>query len=428
MRKPQTLTPEFSSALDFIGRGEGNLFVTGRAGTGKSTLLKRLRDENRGSVVVLAPTGMAAVGVRGQTIHSFFGFPPRLIEPAAMKASRNQGVIAKLDILVIDEVSMVRVDLMDAIDRALRVGRGFLDKPFGGATLAVFGDPWQLPPVVRGQEADILHDRYGGVHFFHAPVVREEGAFSVLELSQVFRQHDQSFVDLLTRMRLGRPTPDDFALLASRVQPLEARPDRAETVVLTSTNQTAFSVNEAALAALPGREHELKAEIEGRFEESAMPADAVLRLKVGAKVVILRNDPAKRWVNGTLATVTRIAGGSVFVEIRGLEHELKPETWDSVRYSTDAKTGKIREELVGRFAQFPLRLAWALTIHKAQGMTLDRVHLDLGRGAFAPGQTYVGLSRARTLEGLTLSRPLMGRDIIIDRAAGDYQRLLEPLV
>ncbi|MCB1547667.1 MAG: AAA family ATPase [Hyphomicrobiaceae bacterium] len=420
-------TAEFDTAAAFVAKRDGDLFVTGRAGTGKSTLLRCIRESLGPGVAVLAPTGLAAVNVGGQTIHSFFGLPPRLLGPEDVRRSRNGTVMRRLETLIIDEVSMVRADLMQAIDRMLRLNRGRQKEPFGGVQMLLFGDLHQLPPVVAGAEAaSRLHEDYGGPFFFNIEALRD-GNCQLLELSEVFRQRDETFLRVLNAVREGEAGREELELLDGCVGPLQRLRDAGDHIILTTTNEAANRINTAFLEALPGRAEAFEATRTGEYPETATPVDSTLLLKTGARVVLIRNDPAKRWVNGTLAVVTRVEGGRAWVEIAGREHELEPVAWESLRYAYDAERDEITRTVAGTFQQLPVRLAWALTIHKAQGMTLDRVYIDFGRGTFAHGQAYVALSRCRSLEGLRLSRPLRERDIIFDPAVTAYRDLFLPL-
>ena len=416
-----TPTPEFEAARAFIEAGKGHLFVTGKAGTGKSTLLRALREDGDASSVVLAPTGLAAVQVGGQTIHSFFGLPPRLVKPEDIKVSRKLGIMRKLKTIVIDEVSMVRSDLMEGIDRCLRLSRKRPHDPFGGVRMVLFGDPHQLPPVVQeGELAAYLHDRFGGPFFFNAPGFRDSDA-QLIELSTVFRQTGGPFLEALNGLREGNPSLATMELLNSRVHALADLPDRDAYVILTPTNAVAHELNQHFLTRLPGKDWIAEAEITGTYADGAHPTESSLLLKEGAKVIMLRNDADRRWVNGTLAKVSQLKEDRVWVEIDGDEHEVEPATWEAIRYDYDVKLDKIVEQVAGTFKQLPLRLAWALTIHKAQGLTLDRVYIDMRRGAFAHGQAYVALSRCRTLEGLAMARGLTRRDVIFDAAVTGYR-------
>ena len=421
-------TSEFLAAQSYLQDGPGHLFVTGRAGTGKSTLLTCLKDLIADEMVVLAPTGLAAVNVGGQTIHSFFGFPPRLIRPDDIRRSRNGRLMRRLKFLVVDEVSMVRSDLMWAIDQSLRVNRGRPREPFGGLRLALFGDLHQLPPVINDAEvAEHLESAYGGPFFFSIPALREGAGTALIELSQVFRQRDEALLEVLNKIRDGDADVEDLALLNTRVHPIRTLSDGEPYVILTPTNAAAGRINMAYLNALPGAPRPHKATTAGEFNATAQPTDEVLMLKPGAKVMLLRNDPDRRWVNGTIARVSRLDEGRVWVEVGGDEHEVEQASWESRRYAYDKDAEKIVETVAGTFTQFPLRLAWALTIHKSQGLTLDKVYIDLGRGTFAHGQAYVALSRCRTLEGLALARSLRPSDILFDRAALGYRSTFDTL-
>jgi ATP-dependent exoDNAse (exonuclease V) alpha subunit len=423
-----TPTPEHEAALDYLRGGAGHLFVTGRAGTGKSTLLRGLRDIITDDVAVLAPTGLAAVNVGGQTIHSFFGLPPRLIRPEDIKRSRNGGVMRRLKLLIIDEVSMVRSDLMWGIDQSLRLNRGRAREPFGGVRLLMFGDLHQLPPVV--QEAEVaahLEATFGGPFFFSVDALREGVGTHRLELSQVFRQSDPELIRVLNHVRDGELEPDDLEILNARVNPLRTLGEGDPYVILTPTNAVAQRINAAYLEALPAAAFTYQAGVTGEFNPSAHPTDPALILKLGAKVIMLRNDADRRWVNGTIGRVAKLDDKRVWIEIDGKEFEIEPVEWKNTRYAFDQAQGKVVETVAGSFKQFPLRLAWALTIHKAQGLTLDKVYISLGRGTFAHGQAYVALSRCRALEGLALDRPLRPSDIIFDPAALGYRDIF-PLI
>ena len=421
-------TSEFLAAHAFLREGAGHLFVTGRAGTGKSTLLRCLRDLVADEMVIVAPTGLAAVNVGGQTIHSFFGFPPRLIRPDDIRRSRNGRVMRRLKFLVIDEVSMVRSDIMWAIDQSLRVNRGRPREPFGGVRLAMFGDLHQLPPVIDEAEvASHLESEHGGPFFFSVAALREGMGTALIELTQVFRQKDEALIRVLNRVRDGDADEDDLAILNERVHPVRTLAEGEPYVILTPTNAAARRINMAYLAALSGDAREFQAGLTGDFNASAQPTDATLILKPGAKVMLLRNDSDRRWVNGTIARVSRLEEDRVWVEVDGKEHEIERVAWENRRYAYDKAAEKIVETVAGTFRQFPLRLAWALTIHKSQGLSLDKVYIDLGRGTFAHGQAYVALSRCRTMEGLAFARALRPSDILFDPSAMGYRQVFDAL-
>jgi ATP-dependent DNA helicase PIF1 len=420
-------TREAIAAVQHVRNEAGHLFITGRAGTGKSTLLRIMRDILEDDLVVVAPTGLAAVNVGGQTIHSFFGLPPRLLQAGDIRRARNGRIMRKIAYLVIDEVSMVRSDVMWGIDQSLRVNRGKPREPFGGVRLVMFGDLHQLPPVVEGDVAQHLESQFGGPFFFSVSALTEGAGTSLLELGTVFRQSAGPLLDVLNKIREGLVSADDLAPINAQVHPIRTLSEGEAYVILTPTNAAADRINQAYLKALPGREYQFSAETKGEFKEAAHPTDITLKLKVGAKVILLRNDPDGRWVNGTIARVARLTEKEVEISIDGREYAVEPAQWENRRYAYDQTAQKIVETVAGTFTQYPLRLAWAMTIHKSQGMSLDAVYLDLGRGTFAHGQAYVALSRCRTLEGLALARPLAPRDIIFDPAAMEYRHLFHEL-
>jgi ATP-dependent DNA helicase PIF1 len=400
-----------------IERANGGVFLTGRAGTGKTTFLKAFLDTTELKAAVVAPSGIAALNAGGQTIHSLFKLPPAMIQPQDVRRVRDGRMLKALDLLVIDEISMVRSDVMDAIDRSMRLHRG-VAAPFGGVRLLCVGDSAQLPPVVRSDEEATLASWFGGPYFFDAPSVKAMD-WMAIELQQVFRQSEARFLDLLDRMRRGKPTRDDAEILDERVvgDPPSFDQEGSEgAIVLTTTNEAARRINDLEMARLSGAEATYGAKVEGQFDERIFPTDSDLLMRVGARVMLLRNDPDKRWVNGTLASVVDLGKNSVFVRIGRTTHEIEPVEWERFVYEPDEKNAPQRKT-VGVFRQIPLRPAWALTVHKAQGLTFDAVHVDFGRGAFAHGQTYVALSRCRTLGGLTLSRHLRRTDVLVDDAA-----------
>jgi ATP-dependent DNA helicase PIF1 len=426
--KPDRTAPDptkgpYAGVFDLIEGGETNVLLSGRAGSGKTTFLRGLIARTKRKAVVVAPSGVAALNAGGQTLHSLFNLPPRLIEPSDIKKAREGRVIANLDLLIIDEISMVRADMLDAIDRSLRLHRGNRI-PFGGAQVLCIGDLAQLPPVVERDVAPVLAARFGGPYFFHAPAFREAGFTSVV-LQRVFRQQEGDFLSLLDRMRLGHTTDDDMALLETRVRP-ERPPVEASAIVLTATNEAARRINDEELARLPGEPVALSAKVDGEFDARLFPTDENLVLKPGARVVLLRNDPDGRWVNGSLAEVVSAGWDGVEIAIGGEVHDLEKVAWERMIYSFDAASDAVERRVAGTFRQYPIKPAWALTIHKAQGLTFDAVHVDLGRGAFAHGQSYVALSRCRSLEGLTLSRPLSMRDVIVDPQALAVGRIRQP--
>ena len=409
-----SLSPEQQAVYDRIETTRDNIFVTGRAGTGKSTLLNYLSWNTSKQLVISAPTGVAALNVGGQTIHSLFRLPIGVIADHDIDQSAElKKLLNTIDPLVIDEVSMVNADLLDAIDRSLRQARQRKNEAFGGVQVVLFGDPYQLAPVPgEGDERAYFADRYDSMWFFDAKVW-DETDLTIYELSTIHRQHEDEFKRMLNAVRHGYVTAE----IAGRLNEVGARPAPTDgAITLATTNGTVTRINATELARLPGRVLTARAEINGEFGGRAYPADEALELKVGARVMFLRNDvggESQRWVNGSVGTVLKI-DTTVWVEIDGERHEVKPAVWEKFKYNYSPLTKSLRKDVVAEFTQFPLRLAWAVTIHKSQGKTYDRAIVDLGQRSFAPGQTYVALSRISELEGLYLTRPLRPSDIIVD--------------
>ncbi|MCT9819560.1 DEAD/DEAH box helicase [Microbacterium sp. W1N] len=438
------LSPEQDELFRRIEDTRDHVFVTGRAGTGKSTLLQHLAWNTSKQIAVCAPTGVAALNVEGQTIHSLFRLPIGLIADSELEQSEPaRKIMNAIDTLVIDEISMVNADVMDAIDRSLRQARRRRSEPFGGVQVVMFGDPYQLSPVPpRGDELRYINDHYRSFWFFDAQVwagpradagaVRSDGLLDlgrvgaplhIAELREIHRQADPAFKHMLNAVRYGVVTADIAETLNTTGARTPPEPVDGEPPIITlaTRNDIVNRINQRHLDALTGPVQRARAEISGDFGRGdTYPADAELQLKVGAQVMFLRNDVAgyggdgPRWVNGSIGTVTRIAGGTVRVELDGEEHDVEPMVWERFRYAYDPGSRKLTRDIVAEFTQFPLRLAWAVTIHKSQGKTYDRAIIDLGSGAFAPGQTYVALSRLTSLDGLYLSRPLRPSDILVD--------------
>jgi ATP-dependent DNA helicase PIF1 len=394
-----------------------HFFITGRAGTGKSHLLKYLYQNTHKRAVIVAPTGVSAINVGGQTIHSLFSLPPTFIDVDNFHSNRKVSkVLSDIDTLIIDEVSMVRADLMDAIDLRLRQTKR-RKQAFGGVQVIMFGDLYQLPPIVSDATLyDFLIARYGGIHFFNSEVWTTNN-LNIRELKEVFRQTDDGFKTLLDSIRDGQVTPEGLKLLNSRCQPHDPNQQH---IYLSATNAKAHTINMSRLAMLSTEECLYHASVRGQLEAGSYPTDEVLRLKQGAQVMMLRNDPDRRWTNGTLAVISKIRPGLVEVEIAGEKHEVTPVTWPKIKYVYDQGSQTIKEETISSFTQYPLKLAWAVTIHKSQGQTFDQIVIDLGSGAFTTGQTYVALSRCTTLGGIYLARPINPRDIQVDSAVTSF--------
>ncbi|WP_158867215.1 ATP-dependent DNA helicase [Leifsonia sp. AG29] len=423
-----SLSPEQQAVFELIENTREHVFVTGRAGTGKSTLLGHLSWNTEKSIVICAPTGVAALNVGGQTIHSLFRLPIGVIADHDIDQTVElKKLLNSIDTLVIDEVSMVNADLMDAVDRSLRQARQRAGEPFGGVQVVLFGDPYQLAPVPGDQEERAYFaDTYRSMWFFDAKVW-QEADLRLVELLQVHRQHESEFRFMLNAVRHGQVTRE----IADRLNTVGARPaPRDGTITLATRNDIVNKINARALAELPGRALTAKAEVSGDFGGRTYPADEVLELKVGAQVMFLRNDVGQgdgpRWVNGTIGTVTRI-DTNVFVDVDGQVHEVEPAIWEKFRYSYAPETKKLTKDVVAEFTQFPLRLAWAVTIHKSQGKTYDAAIVDLGSRAFTPGQTYVALSRITSLDGLYLTRPLRPGDITVDPDVERFMRDARPV-
>lgn len=412
-----------ATPLSVLESSFDHVFVTGAAGTGKTTLLQSFVETTEARVLVAAPTGVAALAVGGQTLHSLLRLPLGIIGDRELGYCPRE-VLAMLraaDVLVIDEVSMVSADLMDAIDRRLRQAKGKRTVAFGGMRLVMFGDLYQLAPVVSGEtEKKYYQDRYQSPWFFDAHVW-DQATLRTVVLDTVFRQADPRFQQILAALRDGTLDAETGRLLNER----GARPpDHPDVITLATTNETVRRINQARLDALDGQAQVAVAEIEGDFGGSnQFPADEELALKPGAQVMFLRNDGAgesgPRWVNGTIGVVEHL-GEKVLVNVDGETVEVEPVTWEKIRYEYDPGTQEISSDVIAEFTQFPLRLAWAVTIHKAQGKTLDEAIIDLGPRAFAAGQTYVAFSRLTSLDGLHLARPLRPSDIIVDERVKSF--------
>jgi ATP-dependent exoDNAse (exonuclease V) alpha subunit len=433
-----TLSSEQQALFDYIEGSENNIFVTGRAGTGKSTLLTYLIENTKKKVAVCAPTGVAALNVGGVTIHSLFGFPFGILGTEDIGRHlnrRTREVLAAIDMLVIDEVSMVNADLMDTMSRAMGIARGRRKLPFGGAQVVMFGDPYQLAPVPgNNEERAYMAENYQSNWFFDAHVWRED-SLERYELSEIFRQHDEHFKEILNAIRDGSCTQE---MLDYINQCGNRFPPHDDVIRLATINESVNSVNRHRMSRLETKPKTFTAVFSAADEKAfgrTLPAEPVLELKIGAQVMFIKNDDSstvknpngtgllKRWVNGTIGTVVDLpSSGGVVVEVDGETFDVGRSTWEKVRYEIDEQfdeaLGRVKEVLVAvplaEFQQIPLRLAWAVTVHKSQGQTYDEVVIDMGRGAFSPGQTYVALSRVRSLDGLYLTRAIRMSDIMVD--------------
>lgn len=412
---------EFKHAMTLMEETPRNILITGRAGTGKSTLLQYFRKHTKKKVVILAPTGVAAVNVEGQTIHSFFHFKPN-VTPASIKRKKKTEkdkptVYKKLTAIVIDEVSMVRADLLDCIDKFLRLNGPDEKEPFGGVQMIFIGDLYQLPPVVTSAERDIFKSHYPTPYFFSAKGFNQLNV-EYVELEKVYRQKDDEFVRLLNTIRNRSVTDDDLAQFNKRCDPQFEAPSGSLYLSLTSTNDLADTINEKRLAELQGKVWKAQGVIEGDFGKEYLPTTVDLKLKKGAQIMLLNNDSLGQWINGTIGKIRKFErndeGEDVIVaELdNGDTARISPYTWKIYRFFL--KKEELHSEEVGSFTQYPVRLAFAVTIHKSQGKTFENVVIDVGRGTFAHGQMYVALSRCTTLGGIVLKQPLKKNHILMD--------------
>lgn len=404
------MNKRFREIIEKIENTDDNFFITGRAGTGKSTLLKFFKEKTTKNTAVLAPTGIAALNAGGQTIHSFFRFRPGTTEDQIKKVYGQQALLYKnLQTIIIDEISMVRADMLDLIDAFLRVNGPRPGRLFGGVQMIFFGDLFQLPPVITEGEKEFFNQKYNGIYFFNASSWKES-VFLLEELIDVFRQSDQKFISILDAIRMNSISEESLRYINSQVGA-----DNDSKISLVTTNAKAEKMNLTELEKIDDKLRICEGRLTGDFMEKNLPTEENLQLKIGAQVMLLNNDAKKRWVNGDLAVVTDF--GDEHIEITnelGIKHRVTPFTWDSYRFSLDESSGKIKTESTGSFTQFPMKLAWAVTIHKGQGKTFEKASVDLGFQTFAPGQAYVALSRVKSLEGLSLKRAIRRNDIFTD--------------
>lgn len=418
------LTPEQSALYDVMESSQKHIFISGKAGTGKSVLLKYFKDRTSKKVVVAAPTGIAALNIGGQTIHSLFKIKPGFLEKTSHKPGDvSENLLKHIDAIVIDEISMVRADLMDEIDHQLRQVKEN-NSVFGGVQIIMFGDLYQLPPVLNDSELrQYFSDNYGGYFFFNALVWRKT-VLDIYELSKVFRQKDNDFIRILNAIRAGRITKNTLTKLNMRTG--QTLPKEG-VVTLASTNKAVSQINHKRLAQLNGKEYVYKAEIEGDIRTSEYPTEEVLRLKKGAQVMLLKNDKAKRWVNGTIASIQSLSSSGILITVGKFSYSLEPTTWNKIRYSYNLASRKVEEKPSSSFIQYPLKLAWAVTIHKSQGQTYNRCAIDISGGVFAHGQTYVALSRCRSIAGLYLSAPIKEQDITVAPEVVNFMKRARPM-
>lgn len=414
----QVLHDEQHYALDRISDCKGVVLITGKAGTGKSTLFNLFNRITNKKTIVLAPTGIAAINIGGQTIHSFFRLPPSFITSKDYHPL-SKSLVKKIELIVIDEISMVRADMLDHIDQILRLST-HSDIPFGGIPMIWIGDLYQLPPILsNNQENEHFLKHYESPYFFSAKVMNEISDFELIELSQVFRQSDPQFIKLLNRIRVNQIDEEDLEYINQRN--IEIPNHNLEPIIqLCSTNYVVNQINQTELSKINKPVYNYKAEINGQINASHFPVDQMLQFKEGAQVMAIRNSPDKEFVNGSLGIIEELLEDEVKVRFENSTRitSLRKVEWEIIRYK--AEKGELIKEVIGSFKQIPLRLAWAITIHKSQGKTFDRIILDLGRGAFESGQTYVALSRCRSLEGIYLKQKLSWRDIRTDERVSEF--------
>ncbi len=418
------LTAEWRAVIDRLEKDRQSLFLTGQAGTGKSTFLQHFRKQTKKRLVVLSPTGLAAVNIQGETIHSFFRFSPNITTKEAKQKGHgcdDPDVYVEVDILVIDEISMVRADLLDCVDQFLRaVTRSPL--PFGGKQMLFIGDLFQLPPILTDEEKPYFLIQYRSPYFFDAHCLAEMN-LPVFELTQVFRQKDPVFLDVLNAVRRNECSATQLARLNGRLD-MGCIDRQPHAIVLTTTNKMAESINLANLSRIKNPEHRFQAKLQGQFNPNSAPTYVELVLKKDAQVMFVNNDRDKRWVNGSMGVIIEIRIAEIDIRLADSEEivTIQPYAWEVFKTVWNEEEKELEKKVLGSFTQFPIKLAWSITIHKSQGQTFDKAIIHLGSGSFCHGQTYVALSRCRSLEGLQLRRSIRPSDIILDPCVVEFHK------
>jgi ATP-dependent DNA helicase PIF1 len=424
-----TKNPIAQHTLEMMEKTTTNLYITGDAGTGKSTLLREFIKKTKKEVIILAPTGLAALHVGGETIHRFCKFATNsgltLLSEDKIHRLRDHKKIASVQTIIIDEVSMVRSDLFDALDVFFRKNTGRKSLPFGGLQVVLFGDHFQLPPIVKEDEKGVLLQTYQSEHFFDSHVYPSLG-IEHIKLTQNYRQSDEEFIKLLGYLRKGINQSNLIEWINKKCYHSSYQFEKEEGVIsITSTNINATNINYSHLENLSGDDRAYKATTYGNFGPEQYPTEKYLVLKLGAQVMFIRNDKDKRWVNGSIGIITDMADKWVEVKIGVMKVRVETESWETHSYEYDEEQGKVVQRVIGEFVQLPLKLAWAVTIHKSQGQTFEACNIDLGRGAFVSGQTYVAFSRCKTIEGVKLLKPLKAQDIITDSRVIEFDQACE---